>query len=83
MATLHVDPSLVAFLPDAQSQVMAATHDSIYVIYVIYVIDRLLAIRAYNHRPCALRQGQRLSAPDRLSAARRAKTHRRRRLVAS
>jgi hypothetical protein len=42
MDTLHVDHGFVATLPESASRVIAASHDS------IYVLDRLLTIRAYN-----------------------------------
>ena len=42
MATLHVDPTFAAVLPDPQSRVIAASHDS------IYIVDQALTIRAYN-----------------------------------
>lgn len=42
MNTLYIDPQFAALLPESQARVIAASHAT------IYVLDRLLAIRAYN-----------------------------------
>lgn len=42
MTTLNIDPQFAATLPGSQSKAVAASHAG------IHVLERLLAIRAYN-----------------------------------